>query len=123
MEKTIMPSSNNTPSEKPDFLKRRTFEEGQALVEAAHVATHRHYCDALKFWRRCSERKCLRHRRCLGEPTGCLVRGLPYVPQARRLKAQKEVIAGGPRRITPATHMEWFVRRTELTTLVSWGLG
>jgi len=40
-----------------------------------------------------------------------------------RLEAQKEVIAGGPRRLAPATHIEWFVRRTELATLVSWGFG
>ena len=51
------------------------------------------------------------------------MRGLPAVPQAQRLKAQKEVIAGGPRRLAPATHIEWFVRRTELATLVSWGFG
>ncbi len=51
------------------------------------------------------------------------MRGLPYVSQARRLKAQKAVIAGGPRRIAPATHIEWCLRRTELATVVSWGFG
>jgi hypothetical protein len=116
-------SQPNEPPAKQDFLKRRTFEEGRAQVDAAHSATHRLYCDALRFWRRCAKRPCKRHRRCTGEPTGCLMRGLPSVPQAQRLKAQKEVIAGGPRRMAPATHIEWFVRRTELATLVSWGFG
>jgi hypothetical protein len=114
-------SQRNEPPAKQDFLKRRTFEEGRAQVDAAHIATHRLYCDALGFCRRCVKRPCKRHRRCAGEPTGCLLRGLPSVPQAQRLKAQKEVIAGGPRRVAPATHIEWFVRRTELQTLVSWG--
>ena len=51
------------------------------------------------------------------------MRGLPSVPQAERLRAQEEVIAGGPRRIAPATHIEWSVRRTALATVASWGFG
>jgi hypothetical protein len=118
-----MPASLETPPDRQKFLKRRSFEQGKAETDAAHIATHRLYCDALSFWRRCSKRPSKRHRQCLGEPAGCLLRGLPYVPPSRRLKAQKQVIAGGPRRIAPATHMEWFVRRTELAKLVSWGFG
>ena len=33
------------------------------------------------------------------------------------------MIAGGKQRIPPATHIEWTVRRSELSTLVKWGLG
>jgi len=33
-----------------------------------------------------------------------------------------EGVNGGPRRIAPATHMEWYVRREELKKVVSWGL-
>jgi hypothetical protein len=51
------------------------------------------------------------------------MRGLPSVPQAARFKAQEEVIAGGPRRVAPATHIEWCLRRTELATVISWGFG
>ncbi len=51
------------------------------------------------------------------------MRALPFVPPAQRLKAQQEVIAGGPRRLAPATHMEWSLRRTALVTLMSWDLG
>ena len=104
-------SQRNEPPAKQDFLNLCS-SRGRAQVDAAHIATHRLYCDALGFWRRCAKRPCKRHRRCAGEPTGCLMRGLPSVPQAQPLKAQKEVIGGGPRRIAPATHIEWFVRRT-----------
>src|SRR5580693_2222039 len=93
-----MPSWRNKPPNKQNLLKRRTFEEGRAQSDAAHIATQRLYCDVLKFWRGCRLPGCKRHRRCCDEPTGCLMRGLPYVPLSRRLKAQRDVIAGGPRR-------------------------
>ena len=118
-----MPSSRKRTTDEKKFLKRRSFEQGRALIDAAHIATHRLYCDVLGFWRHCSKRSCKRQRRCDGEPAGCLMRWLLGVPQAERLKAEKQVIAGGPRRIPPATHMEWFVRRTELATLLKWGFG
>ena len=118
-----MPSSRNKPVSAPNYGKRRSFEQGRALVDAAHIATFTLYCDVLAFWGRCPKRPCKRHRRCAGEPTGCLMRNLPFVPQAERLKAEKEVIAGGPRRIAPATHIEWQVRRVALATAVSWGFG
>jgi hypothetical protein len=118
-----MPPKRNKQTNDDIFLKRRPYEEGRALIDAAHIATHRLYCDTLKFWRRCPLRRCRRHRLCVGEPTGCLMRGLPAVPPAERLKAQEQVIAGGPRRVAPATHVEWCLRRTELATVVSWGFG
>lgn len=117
-----MPSYRSKPGDKGNFQKRRTLEQGRAEIDAAHIATQRHYCDALKFWRRCKLRGCKRHRRCCGEPTRCLLHGIIHVPQARRLEAQKEVIAGGRRRIPPATHVEWTIRRSELKTLIDWGL-
>jgi hypothetical protein len=106
-----------------DFLKRRGLAEGLALVDDAHIATHRLYCDALALWRRCPMRTCKRQRRCLGEPIGCLLRALPSVPPSRRAQAQRSVIGGGPRHIPPATHMEWQLRHTALQTIVTWGLG
>jgi hypothetical protein len=116
-----MPSRRPKSSNKQNFLKRRTFEEGRAQVDAAHIATQRLYCDALRFWRRCRLRSCKRHRRCCGDPARCLTRGLIHVPPSRRLKARKQVIAGGPRRVTPATHIEWIIRRAEFRTIASWG--
>jgi hypothetical protein len=116
-----MPSRRNKFSTEQNFLKRRTFEEGLAQVDAAHRATQRLYCDALRFWRRCPQPRCKRHRRCCGEAARCLVRGLIHVPQSRRLSARQAVIAGGPRGLAPATHVEWFIRRADLATIVSWG--
>jgi hypothetical protein len=116
-----MSTWRNKTSTKQNFLKRRSFEQGKAEVDAAHVATQRLYCDALKFWRRCSRRGCKRHRRCCGEPRGCLTWGMIFVPRAKRLKAQKEVIAGGRRHLAPATHIEWFVRQTDFRSVASWG--
>jgi hypothetical protein len=118
-----MSSSRNKPSTKQNFLKRRTYEAGRAQVEAAHRATQRLYCDTLGFWRRCSQPQCRRHRRCCGEAGRCLMRGLIRVPPSQRQKAQREVIAGGPRRYPPRTHFEWIVRRADFNTVVSWGLG
>ena len=89
---------NNKPPKQPNFLKRRTFAEGKAQVDAAHLATWRLYCEALAFWRRCPSAVCKRHRRCTGEPAGCLIRGLPQ--RAARGTAQGG--AGGDCRRTSA---------------------
>jgi hypothetical protein len=107
------------PDEK-DFTKRRSVEAGLKLADAAHVATWRLYCEVLALWRDCRVKKCRRHRHCLGEPAGCLLRALPVIPYARQLAAAKAVMAGGPRRIPPATHLEWNVRREPLPRLVTW---
>ena len=53
-----MPLMRNTAPDAPNYEKRRTFVEGRALVDAAHVATYRLYCDVLALWRRCSRSPC-----------------------------------------------------------------
>jgi hypothetical protein len=117
-----MPSYRQKPRNEQNYLKRRTFEQGKAELDAAHLATQRLYCTVLRFWRRCKLPTCKRHRRCLGMPTRCLLHGIIHVPMAVRLTAQKQVIAGGPQRLPPTTHIEWFVRRTELKTIATWGM-
>jgi hypothetical protein len=117
-----MSSRRNKPSTKQNFLKRRSYEAGRTQVDAAHRATQRLYCDTLEFWRRCSRPPCRRHRRCCGEASRCLMRGLIHVPPSQRRKAHKAVIAGGPRRLPPRTHFEWIVRRADFSTVVTWGL-
>jgi hypothetical protein len=102
------------------FLKRRSAEDGLALVIAAHAATRRLYCDVLRFWTNCPLRGCGRYRRCVGDPRQCLHRGLIHVPQAQRLRARAEVIAGGPRRLPPGSHMEWQVRQCDFTAVAIW---
>jgi hypothetical protein len=119
-----MPSWRNKPkSEKGNYHKRRTFEQGKAEIDAAHRMTFRLYADALRLWRRCARRRCRRHRRCLGESQRCFGRALPFVPPSLRLRAQQQVIAGGPRRVPLASHVEGTVRRTEIKDLVTWIFG
>ncbi len=112
-------SKHKMPAAK-DFTKRRSVEAGLKLADAAHTATWRLYCEVLRLWRACRVKKCRRHRRCLGEPAACLLRALPAVPHARQLEAEQEVKAGGPRRVPPATHLEWTVRREPLARLMAW---
>ena len=121
-----MPNKKSPKDDQPtakDFQKRRTYEQGRALLDAAHLAVQRLYCDAFGFWRRCRHKPCRRHRRCCGNQAACLMQGLPFVPPAERVKAEQEVIAGGRRRVPPASHAEWVVRRSALRDLISWGFG
>jgi hypothetical protein len=115
-----MPRSRSKQKDEKKFTKRRSVEDGLKLADAAHEATWRIYCEVLRFWRGCKVRKCRRHRCCLGNAAGCLMRGLPSVPEAQRLAAAKEVMRGGPRRLEPATHLEWVVRREPLPVLTTW---
>jgi hypothetical protein len=114
---------NDKPPRAKDFTKRRTVDEGLKLADAAHERVWRLYCEVFGFWRTCFRKQCRRHRHCLGEPAACLMRGLPFVPPAQRLAAEKEVVAGGPRRIPPATHLEFVARREPLPSLMRWRTG
>ena len=121
-----MPSSHKSPTKQPTakaFLKRRTFEQGKKLADDAHAATWRLYCEVFSLFRSCRFKPCRRHRRCCGEPAACLMRGLPAVPPATRDAAAKAVIAGGPRKIPPSSHMEYVVRRQPLPLLTTWRAG
>lgn len=72
-----------TPNEK-EFTKRRTIDAGLALADDAHAAVWQLYCEVFAFWRGCRVKKCRRHRRCLGAPAPCLMRGLASVPEAEQ---------------------------------------
>jgi len=120
MPKRRRKAGDDKPAKKGNFLKRRTFEQGKKQMDDAHYATHRLYCDVFDFWRGCKLRMCKRHRRCIGEATICLTRGLPQVSMARQGLAKKQVIAGGPRRLPPAIHVERTVRETDLAQLLTW---
>lgn len=115
-----MAKSRSKDSNEKEYTKRHSVDAGIALADAAHRATWRLYCDVLKFWRGCKVNRCRRYRRCDGESAGCLMRGLHSVPPEQRVAATAAVIKGGPRRIAPATHMEWLVRRQPLPMLTSW---
>jgi hypothetical protein len=115
-----MPAWRDKPANERDFTKRRSVLENRALIDAAHRTTYRLYCDALHLWRRCPSQKCRRHRRCVGEPTGCLNRALPTVPRNRLAAARQDVMAGGPHRVAPATHIEWVVRQCAVEQVLAW---
>jgi hypothetical protein len=115
-----MRSSPQRSQNEKQFTRRRSIDAGLALADAAHVATWRLYGEVLRLWRTCRIKQCRRHRRCLGEPTACLLRALPSVAQAQQLEAAKAVIAGGPRRVRPATQLEWKVWREPLPALMKW---
>jgi hypothetical protein len=107
-------------SSQQNFQKRRTFAQGKAELDAAHLATYRLYCDAFRFWRGCAGKACRRHRRCAGDARHCLGTRFWTVPQPRRLRAQQTVIAGGARHLPPASHIEWTVRREAFAKLLAW---
>jgi hypothetical protein len=112
-----MPSWRNKPANRQHLNKRHTRKEQQAIHKAARATTQRLYCDVLELWRSCTKSKCRRHRRCACDPQICLRRGVAGVPQHRLNRASAAVLAGGPQRTPPATHMEWVQRRYPLSSL------
>jgi hypothetical protein len=118
-EETPMPTWRNKPPNREHLNKRYTPRQQQERRNAALAATRRLYCDVLQFWRGCEGKGCRRHLRCVGEPAACLKRGWANVSRKRQRWAFAEVVAGGPRRIPPANHSEWGLRRTPASTIVS----
>ena len=84
-----MPSWRNKPPNTQNYLKRRTVEQGLAMMNEAHIATQRLYCEVLKFWRRCRSGPASGIAAAWASRTDCLLRGLLHVPPAQRLVAQK----------------------------------
>ncbi len=117
-----MATSQSKSSDKA-FTKRRSVAAGLALADAAHEATWRLYCDVFALWRGCGRKRCRRHRRCDGAPAPCLLRALPSIPFTAQSAAMRDVIAGGPRRLPPASHLEAKVRREPLPALMAWRVG
>jgi len=112
-----MPSWRKKPPNRQYLNKRYTPAQQQALYDAALAATRRLYCDVLGLWRSCKSKACRRHRRCCGEPKACLRRVYSGLPKHQRDALRAQVIAGGPRRIPPATHTEWNVRRYPVSSV------
>ena len=93
------------------YNKRLTPDEQAAQREAAFAAIRRLYAEALPLWRSCPRGYCRRHKACSGEASTCLKRGWPLMPAELQRLAFDQVMAGGPRRLPPATHTEWHLRR------------
>jgi hypothetical protein len=113
-----MPTWRKKPANRQYLNKRYTPRQQQQLYNAAKAATQRLYCDVLEIWRGCANKSCRRHLRCMGKPAACLNRGLKTIPRWRQHLAYTEVLAGGPRRIPPANHKEWGMRRTPPSTVL-----
>ena len=112
MRNASMPSWRKKPPNDHNFNKRSSAAQRAALADAAQAATARLYADVLFFWGRCRHKKCRRHQHCLGEPHGCFQRNKAEVSDIFHGGARYQVILGGPRRIPPANHVEWGMRRT-----------
>jgi len=70
------------------------------------------YAEVLPLWRFCGRGFCRRHKQCAGKDVlACLRRGWPLMLPEVQTRAYREVIAGGPRRVPAASHVEWDLRR------------
>jgi hypothetical protein len=117
-KETRMPSWRKKPANQHHLNKRYTPHQQQARYNAARTATQRLYCDVLDAWKGCRNKRCKRQRCCMGGAATCLKRALADIPQHRLDALRDEVIAGGPRRVPPATHKEWgLLRRYPISSL------
>ena len=90
---------------RPHFFKHISQEERRALREAAFAAIKKLYAACLPLWRHCRRGACRRHKICAGGD-GCLKRAWPLLTEEVQDAAFHQVMAGGPRRIPPATAVE-----------------
>ena len=104
------------------FNKRLTPDEQAAQREAAFEAIRRLYGEALPLWRFCQSGYCRRHKVCIGDIRSCLDRGWPHMAPELQTQAHHAVMRGGPRRLSPATHTEWQLRRFPPSNFVSDGI-
>jgi hypothetical protein len=94
------------------YNKRLTPDEQVVQREAAFAAIRRLYAESLPLWRFCPSGFCRPHKRCSGKDVlRCLEHGWPRMPPEQQTRVHREVIAGGPRHIPPASHVEWDLRR------------
>ena len=100
------------------FAKRLTPEEEVEQREAAFAAIRRLYGAVVPVWQSCQRGYCRRHQQCSRDIRPCLERGWPLLPTALQNKAWWQVVAGGPRRVPPATNTERILRRYPPTNFV-----
>jgi hypothetical protein len=92
------------------WYKRLTPEEETEQREIAFAAIRQLYAESLPLWRFCRRGHCRRHKKCNGEVRPCLKRCWAQTPEPQQNLAWHQVIAGGPRHIAPATHLERALR-------------
>jgi hypothetical protein len=114
----MMPSRRYKRGMRGLYNKRLTPDEQVVQREAAFAAIRRLYCEVVPVWRACPRGGCRRHRCCHGDAAACLKRGWPLVPPQLQKLAHDQVALGGPRRLPPATHTEWELRRFPASNFV-----
>ncbi len=72
---------------------------------AESAALQREYCTTFKFWRACPVRACRKARRCVGDESACLRRGLDEVPRLVQWRARQHLIASTPGGAGPPERM------------------
>jgi hypothetical protein len=107
----IMATRRKKRGQRGLYNKRLTPDEQDAQRQAAFAAIRRLYCEVVPVWRACRRGFCRRHRCCCGDAAVCLARGWPLMPSELQKLAADQVKLGGPRRLPPATHTEWQLRR------------
>jgi hypothetical protein len=103
-----MPSWRKKPANREYLNKRYTPRQQQVRLDNARAATRRLYCDVLTMWRSCADKRCRRHRRCSGDVGACFAK---IRSEQMDAAVRAAVVTGGPRRLPPATHTEWAIRR------------
>ncbi len=100
------------------YNKRSSPDVQVAQREAAFAAIRRLYCEVVPVWRACPRGYCRRHACCRGDAAVCLKRGWPLLPPELQKLASDQVSLGGLRRLPPATHTEWELRRFPASNFV-----
>jgi hypothetical protein len=99
--------------------KRHTPEEQREQRAAAFAAIRKLYAEVLPVWRTCQRGFCRRHKSCGGaNAQRCLTRCWPLLSEQQQTRAWVDVIAGGPRRVRSATHLEQHLRSYPPTNFV-----
>jgi hypothetical protein len=99
--------------------KRQTPEEQRERKEVAFAAIRKLYAEVLPLWRSCRRGYCRRHKMCGGaDALPCLTRTWPLLSKNLQTQAWWAVVAGGPRRIRPATQFEQHSRNYPPTNFV-----
>jgi hypothetical protein len=113
-----MPRRRKRPGRRGLYLKRYTREEEELQRDNAFAAIRALYAEVLPLCGSCTRGFCRRHQRCCGNAHACVKRTWPLLSAAAQNRAQAQVATGGPRRLPPATHLEWALRRYPPTNFV-----
>jgi hypothetical protein len=106
-------------SQRSIWTRRLTPIEEEAHRGVAFATIRRLYAEAAPLWKSCKRGPCRRHRRCSAADTRpCLRRAWPLLSHAQQDDVCRQVQAGGPQCVPPATPSERELRRFPPTNFV-----